>query len=95
MIRLPVGVYQHYKGEYYLVEGLAHNAEDDEDLELYVLYTPLYLKPGPRKAFRSLRSFRQRISYNAQRVQRFRYIGPVMPTGLVTSAELVTTKEER
>lgn len=33
------GVYRHFKGDYYLVEGIAKNADD---LRLYVVYRALY-----------------------------------------------------
>lgn len=29
------GVYKHYKGDYYIVEGVAHHSETDEELVLY------------------------------------------------------------
>lgn len=29
------GVYQHYKGDYYIVEGVAHHSETGEELVLY------------------------------------------------------------
>lgn len=52
------GVYRHFKGNYYLVEGIAKNADD---LRLYVVYRALYgegeqwIRPG-RRFFRKSES---------------------------------------
>jgi hypothetical protein len=58
-VDLPAGVYRHYKAErYYLVLGLAHDANDAA--RTAVVYVPLYVDPaqtGPRLAVRTLEDF--------------------------------------
>lgn len=42
------GIYQHYKGDYYIVEDLAHHTENNEELVIYRgLYedAPLWARP--------------------------------------------------
>ena len=47
MQELLVGrVYRHFKGDYYLVEGVAKSSETGED---YVIYRKLYGDGGQRK----------------------------------------------
>lgn len=48
------GLYQHYKGGYYLVLGLAHHSET---METMVVYVPLYVREGPRMAVRPVEMF--------------------------------------
>ena len=71
------GVYQHYKGQYYLVLGLAHHSETEESM---VVYVPLYVREGPRMAVRPAEMFFETVEWpDGQRRPRFRYIGAAMP----------------
>lgn len=62
---LKAGVYQHYKGEHYLVLGYAHDASIDQwqsySERMVVVYVPLYvsigLDPSPRMAVRDVDDF--------------------------------------
>lgn len=57
-IDVYAGIYQHYKGGLYLVEGYSQNASDANNLQ--IAYTPLYTeraKPGARKITRDWREF--------------------------------------
>lgn len=66
------GVYQHYKGEYYLVLGLAHHSETEEKL---VVYIPLYLREGPRMAVRPVDMFFEEVEIEGVKQPRFKYLG--------------------
>ena len=68
---LRAGVWEHWKGQRYLVLGLAHDA--DVDGRTVVVYVPLYDVPGPRLAVRSVEGFLEDV---APGVARFRYLGP-------------------
>ncbi len=70
------GVYKHYKGEYYLVLGLARHTETNEKL---VVYIPLYTKEGPRIAVRPVEMFFEEVEVDGVKKPRFQYIGPEMP----------------
>lgn len=66
------GVYKHYKGEYYLVLGLAHHSETEERL---VIYVPLYTREGPRIAARPLDMFFEEVEIDGTKKPRFEYVG--------------------
>jgi hypothetical protein len=71
------GVYRHYRGEYYLVLGLAHHSET---METFVVYVPLYVREGPRMAVRPAKMFFGRVEEEpGHMVLRFEYIGAEMP----------------
>lgn len=76
MQELKFGVYRHYKGEYYLVLGLAHHSETQERL---VVYVPLYVREGPRLAVRPLEMFLEDVEIDGKTIPRFTYIGQEMP----------------
>ncbi len=66
------GLYRHYKGGEYEVIGVARHSETDE---LLVVYQPLYNATG--LWVRPLAMFLEDVTYNAQTVPRFAYIGPI------------------
>ena len=70
------GVYRHYKGEYYLVLGLARHSETDEK---FVVYVPLYTREGPRMSVRPVAMFFEEVEVGSVKQPRFRYIGSEMP----------------
>ena len=64
------GIYKHFKGDYYLVEDIALNAENDSQ---YVIYRALY---GDNKLFiRPLESFVSKVDTkkypNTKQIYRF------------------------
>ncbi len=71
MTTLPPGRYQHYKGQEYLVLGVARHSETEEEL---VVYRPDY---GDRALWvRPLAMFIETVEVAGQSLPRFRYIGP-------------------
>lgn len=76
---VKAGVYQHYKGKYYLLLGIARHSETDE---AFVVYVPLYLREGPRMSIRPYTMFFETIENNGKKVKRFTYIGPEMPENM-------------
>ncbi len=71
------GVYQHYKGQYYLLLGLAHHSETGEQL---IVYVPLYTREGPRMAVRPADMFFEEVEVEGLKQPRFKYIGSEMPS---------------
>lgn len=72
MSELRAGVYQHYKGPFYLVLGTARHSETEEQL---VAYVPLEPHPGPRITVRPYDMFFESVEVDGQQVERFKYIG--------------------
>lgn len=70
------GIYQHYKGNYYLVLGTAAHSETEERL---VVYVPLYASPGPRLWVRPLSMFLETVEREEGTLPRFRYVGQELP----------------
>jgi hypothetical protein len=68
---LRAGVWEHWKGQRYLVLGLGHDA--DVDGRTVVVYVPLYDVAGPRLAVRTVEGFLEDVTPG---VPRFRYLGP-------------------
>ena len=72
MNELPPGRYQHYKGNFYEVLGVARHSETEEEL---VVYRPLYGDHGlwvrPKAMFCDM------VTIEGQAVPRFRYVGPM------------------
>ena len=67
----PPGRYQHYKGGFYEVLGVARHSETDEEL---VVYRPLY---GDRGLWvRPKAMFCDSVTVEGRAVPRFRYVGP-------------------
>ena len=70
---LPCGVYRHYKGNYYLVLGVARHSETDE---LFAVYVRLYERAGVPISIRPLKAFVETVSDSSGRlVRRFDYVG--------------------
>ena len=64
------GRYEHYKGNYYEVIGVARHSETMEDL---VFYRALY---GERDLWvRPLSMFIEEVEVNGKKVPRFKYVG--------------------
>lgn len=76
---MQLGIYQHYKGQHYLVLGVARHSETNEEL---VVYVPLYLHPNGGKALQARpRAMWDEIVDNKDgvAVHRFRYVGEDRP----------------
>jgi len=70
-----LGKYQHYKGNFYEVIGLAYHSET---LEKLVVYRALYNSPelGEKPLFvRPLKMFLEMVEVGGQKVPRFRFVG--------------------
>lgn len=66
---IKFGKYQHYKGNYYQVEGLAKHSETEEEM---VVYRPLYGKG--ELWVRPLSMFIEEVNVNGTSIPRFSYI---------------------
>lgn len=70
MSDLPAGRYQHYKGRFYTVIGIARHSETDEEL---VVYRPEY---GERGLWvRPKAMFEETVVVEGQSMPRFRFVG--------------------
>ena len=69
---LPLGVYEHFKGNHYLVLGVAR---DDRDETPLVVYARLYPKNGLPLTARPLDDFLADVNTPNGRVPRFRPLG--------------------
>jgi hypothetical protein len=67
----PPGRYQHYKGNFYEVLGVARHSETGEEL---VVYRPLYGAGG--LWVRPKAMFCETVTVAGQPVPRFRFVGP-------------------
>lgn len=69
--KIKIGKYEHYKGKFYRVLGVARHSETEEDL---VVYEPLY--PSILKWWvRPLKMFMEKVEINGKKIPRFKYIG--------------------
>jgi hypothetical protein len=67
---IKLGKYQHYKGNFYQVEGIATHSETEEKM---VVYRPLY---GEQALWvRPLEMFNEALTINGISQPRFAYIG--------------------
>ncbi len=82
MIRL--GIYQHYKGEYYQVIGLARHSETLEEL---VVYQTLYDDFG--LWVRPFASFTEKITLNSEEVSRFKFVRETLSSAPAVSRDAV------
>jgi hypothetical protein len=73
---LVSGVWRHFKGQEYLVLGLAR---DDETDEVLVIYVRLYPREGIPMSARKLSVWNQTVQHNGRTVPRFTYVGSVSP----------------
>ena len=67
------GIYEHYKGNKYLVLGIAGHSETEERM---VVYVTLYETQGPGMWVRPLDMFTETVEWEGKHVPRFRYLGP-------------------
>ena len=70
---LPLGVYEHYRGDRYLVLGIARDDRDDTPL---VVYARLYRRDGLPLTARPLDDFLAEVDTPEGPVPRFRAVGP-------------------
>lgn len=71
MTTIPTGRYRHYKGQEYLVLGVARHSETEEEL---VVYRQDY---GERGLWvRPAGMFTETVEVAGKRLQRFQYVGP-------------------
>jgi hypothetical protein len=67
---MKAGIYRHFKGGEYRVEGVARHSETGEEL---VVYTPLYGEGGLWA--RPLSMFQETVRHEGRLQPRFEYIG--------------------
>ncbi len=72
---LKAGVYQHFKGNEYLVQGVATHSESEE---LLVVYTPLYGTGG--LWVRPLAMFQEQVEREGKLQPRFTFLRPNINT---------------
>ncbi len=68
---LPIGLYKHYKGNFYEVIGIAKHSETLEEL---VVYKATYELAGENLWVRPLTMFIETIFVNGTKVKRFEKI---------------------
>lgn len=66
--KIEKGVYRHYKGKRYEVLGIGTHTET---LEFFVVYRPLYDKPGSEIWIRPYEMFVETVQLNDRIVPRF------------------------
>jgi hypothetical protein len=69
---LKLGLYQHYKGNHYLVLA---EAKHSETLEPMVVYISLYENPESQVWVRPKTMFLEEVEIDGKKVPRFRYLG--------------------
>ncbi|HTB63647.1 MAG TPA: DUF1653 domain-containing protein [Opitutales bacterium] len=70
---LPCGVYRHYKGNNYLVLGVAQHSETGE---ICVVYARMYPRPGLALWMRPLENFcGMTKNAHGKKVKRFKFVG--------------------
>jgi len=65
------GKYQHYKGNYYEVTGVAKHSETTEE---FVVYKALYQPEGENLWIRPLKMFEETIIVNGKETPRFKRV---------------------
>lgn len=71
MTKIKRGKYQHYKGNYYEVLGVAKHSETLEDL---VVYKCLYENPRSELWVRPVAMFLESVEVKGKKIPRFRYV---------------------
>lgn len=75
MEKIKLGKYQHYKGKFYEVIGIARHSETLEEL---VVYRALYDSPEFGKDqiwVRPLKMFLEEVEIDGNKVPRFKFVG--------------------
>ncbi len=72
MQTITQGIYQHYKGNKYLVLAIAKHSETLEDL---VVYVSLYDNPTAQVWVRPLAMFAEDVDIEGKKVPRFKRVG--------------------
>lgn len=73
---LPAGIYQHYKGGYYQVIGMAENSDKQGELSVvYISLSGMHL-PGLRMRYRDLKSWLEPVPGGQV---RYLYVGQEIP----------------
>ena len=68
---MKLGKYQHYKGNFYRVIGIAKHSETLEDI---VVYEPLYSNPKSKLWVRPKKMFLEKIKINGKTIPRFKFV---------------------
>ena len=76
MPALKIGVYQHFRGQYYLVLDTARHSETED---LHVVYKPLY-GDDPELWVRPLKMFTEKVKHNGIFVSRFSFVSDSVDT---------------
>ncbi len=72
-LAIPCGVYRHYKGQDYLVLGVARHSETEEP---FVVYVRLYAREGCPFWIRPYKDFIGLVAGpKGKKVKRFRFVG--------------------
>jgi hypothetical protein len=71
-VDLKIGKYQHYKGNFYKVIGVAKHSETLEDL---VVYETLYDNPTSKLWVRPIKMFTKNVVIEGKKIPRFKFIG--------------------
>lgn len=71
MRKLKLGKYQHYKGNFYKLIGVAKHSETLEEL---VVYECLYENPRSKLWVRPKSMFIEKVAINGKTVPRFKFI---------------------
>jgi hypothetical protein len=69
--KIKLGKYRHFKGQEYMVEGLARHSET---LEWMVIYRCLYDNPEGKVWVRPLKMFLEKVEVDGKKISRFEYI---------------------
>ncbi len=72
-LSIPCGVYRHYKGQDYLVLGVARHSETEEP---FVVYARLYARAGCPLWIRPYAEFTGTVvGAKGRKVKRFKFVG--------------------